>query len=104
MEDDNESNVEEAEAAVLQAYEIIDLTEDILPQQTQTNSHGRYRYKQVRRNASLESGHQAISSYKFGVMDLKFGTCVELCEPFGKWKVRRIPSGLAITKLLTVLN
>lgn len=93
---DNESNIEEAEAAVLEAYEIIDLTEEPLSEQPQPDSHGRYRYRQVARNEPLESSHRARSVYKFGEMDLKPGTCVELREPFGKWEVRKIPSRLLL--------
>lgn len=95
-QDDNESNIEEAEAAVLEAYEIIDLTEEPLSEQPQPDSQGRYRYRQVARNEPLESSHRARSVYKFGEMDLKPGTCVELREPFGKWEVRQIPSRLLL--------
>lgn len=95
-EGDNERNVEEAEAAVLKEYEIIDLTEDVLSQQIQPDSQGRYRYKQAAGNESLESSHRAISVYKFGDMDLKPDTCVELREPFGKWEVRDILERLLV--------
>lgn len=87
VEDANERNVEEAEAAVLRAYEIIDLTEEALSAQPQAQPQGRYRYKQVARNAPLESTHVSRSVYRFGGIDLKLGTCVELREPFGKWEV-----------------
>ena len=96
MDGDNEQNVEEAEAAVLHEYEVIDLTEEVPSQQTQTNNHGRCRYGQIGRNPCLESSHRARSVYKFGDIDLKLGTCVELREPFGKWEVRGVAAGLLI--------
>lgn len=101
---DNESNIEEAEAAVLEAYEIIDLTEEPLSEQPQPDSPGRYRYRQVTRNEPLESSHRARSVYKFGEMDLKPGTCVELREPFGKWEVRKIRKRLLLTISLIFLE
>lgn len=103
-ESDNERNVEEAEAAVLKEYEIIDLTEDALPQQIQQDSQGRHRYKQATGNESLESSHRAMSIYKFGDLELKPGTCVELREPFGKWEVREIFRRLLLTILLILVE
>lgn len=70
-----------------QEYEFIDLTEETLSEQTQERPHGRYQYKRVARNGSLECTHRARSVYKFGDDDLKLGTCIELREPFGKWEV-----------------
>lgn len=96
MEDANERNVEEAEAAVFRGYEIIDLTEEALSAQPQAQPQGRYRYKQVARNAPLESTHGARSVYRFGDIDLKLGVCVELREPFGKWEVRKISLTLLV--------
>lgn len=103
-EGENERNIEEAEATVLKEYEIIDLTEDVLSQQTQPDSQGRYQYKQAAGNESLESSHRAISIYKIGDMELKCGTCVELREPFGKWEVRKISKRLLLTILLIPLQ
>lgn len=95
-EGDNEQNVQEAEAAVLREFEIIDLTEDAPSQQTLAPSQGRYRYKQVPKNAPLESSHRARSAYRFGDIDLKPGTCVELHEPFGKWEVSETSAALLV--------
>lgn len=100
MEGDNEQNVQEAEAAVLREFEIIDLTEDAPSQQTQAPSQGRYRYKQVPRNAPLESSHRARSVYRLGDIDLKLGTCVELREPLGKWEV----SGTSVSLLVKAIT
>lgn len=88
MDGDNEQNVEEAEAAVLHEYEVIDLTEEVPSQQAQTNDQAPYWYRQASRRPSLEFSHRSRSVYKFGDIDLKLGTCVELREPFGKWEVR----------------
>lgn len=87
MNGDNEQNIEEAEAAVLQEIEVIDLTEEVLPQQTSAHSSGRYRYKQTQytRNASLESSHRSRTVYKLGDTDLKLGACVELRQALGNW-------------------
>lgn len=89
LEGDHEQHVEEAEAAVLQEYEVIDLTEDgYLGQQTERqNSRGRYRYRRSEPNASLGLKHRSSSICKVRDVDLKVNSCVELREPIGKWEV-----------------
>lgn len=67
--------------------DLIDITEEVLSQQAPQHSQGRYRYKQVIRNASLIFSHREKSVYKFNEIELKPGTCVELCEPCGNWEV-----------------
>lgn len=70
--------------------DLIDITEEVTAQQVSNNSHGRYRHRQAVRNAYISFSHRETSLYKFGDMDLKPGTCVELREPFGNWKVNSV--------------
>lgn len=79
LEGDEEQDIENCD--------LIDITEEVLSQQGPQHSQGRYRYKQVIRNASLIFSHREISVYKFGEIELKPGTCVELFEPYGNWEV-----------------
>jgi hypothetical protein len=66
--------------------DIIDTTEEVLSQQALEQSQSSSRYKMFR-NGSLIYSHRQASAYKLGDIDLKPGTCVELREPLGKWKV-----------------
>jgi hypothetical protein len=67
--------------------DIIEITEEVLSQRALEQSQSRYRYRQVLRNASIIFSHRETSLYKFGDIDLKPGTYVELREPSGNWEV-----------------
>ncbi|KAL1870203.1 hypothetical protein Daus18300_005267 [Diaporthe australafricana] len=83
IEIDEEQHVAEAEAAILQEYEVIDLTKDDIPQRRQNQGQGHFLD-----DISLEATHRPQSLYKFRDVELKINTCVELLEPVGNWQVQ----------------
>lgn len=86
--DGNELSIQESQAALLREHGALDLTASFPRRAQGQESRGRYRYSRKERNASLESSHRSVSVWKFGNVDLKPGTCVELRKPTEEWKVR----------------